>query len=53
MKLRWFVTCDEQGGKSTPSLQYWDAVWTRWVDVPYFECKILDENKFMDDEDAH
>lgn len=47
MLLRWFVTCTETGLKSEPILQCWSKAFKCWIDIPYIECKIREEETYL------
>lgn len=51
-KLRWFRTCDENGVKTEPELQYWDEDLNQWETVPYVECKDYEEEDYMSNPNA-
>jgi len=39
MKLKYFVTCNENGLKTDPELHYWDEDLEQWLPVETEECK--------------
>jgi len=53
MKLRWFTTCNKDGVKSKPTLQYWDKVLELWENIPYIECKTWEEQIYLKNENLY
>jgi len=53
MRLRWFITCNKDGVKSKPTLQYWNAGIELWEDVPHVECKTWEEDVYLKDINAY
>ena len=52
MRLRYLITCDKNGVKTEPMLQYWDDESNRWECVPWVECKTWEEEAYSKDKDA-
>ena len=47
MKLRWFSVCDKIGKKSEPTLQFWDDIFECWREIIYVECKLSEEQEYI------
>lgn len=50
MKLKYIVTCDENGNKSDQELHYWNREAQRWELVRTEECKSWEYDQFCKQE---
>lgn len=52
MKLRWLLTCNEDGLKGEPELQYWSVDASRWCTVGLVQCKRWEVEQYLVNADA-
>lgn len=52
MKLRYVITCNKNGRKSEPCLQFWNTQYKRWENIPVFECEDWEYDDSIIDPDA-